>query len=185
MFPGRTARPRLSRRKFVTLSRRGTYFFRRTKNETARLEFFDFVIHKRTLIGDAENPKPGLALPADRRFLLYTRRVRGLRENKPPLSRRCPVDAKIAPILEPFHFSLILFWQLSVLTGVCDAPFFVFFHRQNWRNIHIQCSSCAFIYPAVKTEVRHKTIVGPARKQASYATCIVDRVFYCAGGFRG
>ena len=55
------------------LARRGIYFLDRTNNGTARIEFFDFTTHKRTLIGDVDKPTFGLALSPDGRSLLYTR----------------------------------------------------------------------------------------------------------------
>jgi len=55
------------------LARRGIYFLDRTNNGTARIEFFDFTTHKRTLIGDVDKPTLGLALSPDGRSLLYTR----------------------------------------------------------------------------------------------------------------
>jgi len=55
------------------LSRTGIYFLTRTKIQTGRIEFFDFVTRKRTLIGEVEKPSLGLALGPDGRSLLYSR----------------------------------------------------------------------------------------------------------------
>jgi Tol biopolymer transport system component/DNA-binding winged helix-turn-helix (wHTH) protein len=55
------------------LSRRGIYFIDRPKKDKARIEFFDFATHKKTVIGEVEKPTPGLALSPDGRSLLYSR----------------------------------------------------------------------------------------------------------------
>lgn len=55
------------------LARQGIYFVDRAKNDKARIEFLDFVTHKRTLIADVDKPNPGLALSPDGKTLLYSR----------------------------------------------------------------------------------------------------------------
>ena len=42
-------------------------------DEKGRIEFFDFVTHKRTLIGDVDKPTLGLALSPEGSSLLYSR----------------------------------------------------------------------------------------------------------------